>query len=456
MGTMSFRVKRMAPMVAAAIGAASTASVANDQAGALSAYDFRYSIAGDSKVTPIQVFDDGAQTFFQFRRSDSVPAIFRINQGRQELTDITPRSPYVIVPGVAERFALRSGTTAIASVDYVGAKRNAPALPTARAAVEAEIQAAAVRPVVEAGAEARVARLFEALMSQTPNRGSRLAADIKPTAVAGVRSPEPATKKTETLVPFVRGRTTLGPIGTKIMNKLAREAAGAAQVQITGRGDPRNADIASQRASALKAFFTSRGIPADKIRATENTEARAYDLKDVYASEVALLVTARGPAEHVLDAAASKTGRPDSAASASQVVSGFAPLVTTTIALLNEGKLTREAAAAILESTLLGVGKLPLLQRGPSIAGRTHWEIAPEDATLRNALSKWAGEAGWQLSWDMPYDYPIRLRAAFEGNFEQAIAGIAKSFQEAEVPIAITFYRGNRVLRVVAATEQGR
>jgi hypothetical protein len=39
-------------------------------------YDFSYQAIGDQRVKPVQVFDDGRNTYFQFRSGEPIPAIF--------------------------------------------------------------------------------------------------------------------------------------------------------------------------------------------------------------------------------------------------------------------------------------------------------------------------------------------------------------------------------------------
>ncbi|MGI4846679.1 MAG: toxin co-regulated pilus biosynthesis Q family protein [Janthinobacterium lividum] len=78
------------------------------------------------------------------------------------------------------------------------------------------------------------------------------------------------------------------------------------------------------------------------------------------------------------------------------------------------------------------------------------WVIQASDKTLNGALARWASAAGWQLVWELPVDYAVETRTVLPGSFEDAVGAVAKSMEGAEVPMKAVFYRGNKVLRVMA------
>lgn len=78
------------------------------------------------------------------------------------------------------------------------------------------------------------------------------------------------------------------------------------------------------------------------------------------------------------------------------------------------------------------------------------WDIAVSDKTLNAALARWAANAGWQLIWELPVDYAVEARTSMPGTFEEAVAKVASSMENAEVPLKAIFYQGNNVLRIVA------
>lgn len=78
------------------------------------------------------------------------------------------------------------------------------------------------------------------------------------------------------------------------------------------------------------------------------------------------------------------------------------------------------------------------------------WEITPADKTLKTTIGRWAKSAGWQLSWELPADYAVETHAAISGTFDAAVAAVATSMEKAEVPMKAIFYKGNKVLRIIA------
>lgn len=77
------------------------------------------------------------------------------------------------------------------------------------------------------------------------------------------------------------------------------------------------------------------------------------------------------------------------------------------------------------------------------------WEVRAADLTLRQTLMRWAKDAGWQVSWEVKYDFPVQLEAVFGGTFENAIEQFTASLRNSEFPLLGCLYEGNRVVRVL-------
>lgn len=79
------------------------------------------------------------------------------------------------------------------------------------------------------------------------------------------------------------------------------------------------------------------------------------------------------------------------------------------------------------------------------------YEVHREDNTLRQALSRWATDAGWVFEpehWSVSIDYPISAAAQFDPDFSRSVRDLLASTEMAEQPLQPCFY-SNRVLRVV-------
>ncbi|WP_442592402.1 TcpQ domain-containing protein [Parapusillimonas sp. JC17] len=84
-------------------------------------YSFAWRLSGDRAVAPLQVFDDGRQTWLQFSESQAVPAIFARGAKGDQLLSYARQGPYVVLPGVWPELILRGGSL----VGHV--RREAPA-----------------------------------------------------------------------------------------------------------------------------------------------------------------------------------------------------------------------------------------------------------------------------------------------------------------------------------------
>jgi hypothetical protein len=89
-----------------------------------------------------------------------------------------------------------------------------------------------------------------------------------------------------------------------------------------------------------------------------------------------------------------------------------------------------------------------------SAAPSANWLLNVADGTLKGAMRRWADAAGWQLVWELPADYPITAYAEVPGDFEAAVATVARSLEHADTPMKAIFYRGNKVLRIVSKGAQ--
>ncbi|QBY56103.1 toxin co-regulated pilus biosynthesis Q family protein [Cupriavidus oxalaticus] len=84
-----------------------------------------------------------------------------------------------------------------------------------------------------------------------------------------------------------------------------------------------------------------------------------------------------------------------------------------------------------------------------AVPAAARWEVRASDLTLRQSLMRWAKDAGWQVSWEVKYDFPVQLEAAFGGTFENAVEQFTASLRTSEFPLLGCMYEGNRVVRIL-------
>jgi len=78
------------------------------------------------------------------------------------------------------------------------------------------------------------------------------------------------------------------------------------------------------------------------------------------------------------------------------------------------------------------------------------WRLAVADGTVKTALTRWAKDAGWQLVWEVPVDFGIDADATVTGTFQDALETVVRALDKGDTPIQAIFYKGNKVLRIVA------
>src|SRR5699024_3262361 len=76
-------------------GSLSLLSVHN--AGEAGRYSFDWTLSGDRAVAPVQVFDNGRQTWLQFQPGQAVPAIFAITDQGERPLHYARQGDYVII-----------------------------------------------------------------------------------------------------------------------------------------------------------------------------------------------------------------------------------------------------------------------------------------------------------------------------------------------------------------------
>lgn len=95
--------------------------------------------------------------------------------------------------------------------------------------------------------------------------------------------------------------------------------------------------------------------------------------------------------------------------------------------------------------TAIGVAMRPAVPQAVAM----RWDVRASDVTLRQALMRWAKDAGWQVSWEIAYDYPVQLEGSFAGSFEDAVTQFMSSLRYSDYPALACLYEANHVVRVL-------
>lgn len=104
----------------------------------------------------------------------------------------------------------------------------------------------------------------------------------------------------------------------------------------------------------------------------------------------------------------------------------------------------KEAGHAL--ATTLTASSFPV-----SSSAENAYKVSPQDATIRQALARWARDSGWTFEpehWALEFDIPLSGSAVFETDFKQAVRQLVAATELGDRPLQPCFY-SNRVLRIV-------
>ena len=76
------------------------------------------------------------------------------------------------------------------------------------------------------------------------------------------------------------------------------------------------------------------------------------------------------------------------------------------------------------------------------------WELRVEDGSVYAALKRWSSQVGWQVSWEIPVDFPIEIVDVSMGSFEDSVRRVLTAFKVSDYPPHPCFHQ-NKVIRVV-------
>ncbi|CAN7626034.1 TrbG/VirB9 family P-type conjugative transfer protein [Acidovorax delafieldii] len=386
-----FKLRNVA-VLAAVLSFSVTASVPQVRsADRMGRYDFAYRIDAQPRVRPVQVFDDGTNTYFQFQGGDAVPAIFKMTPAGPELTSQAFEGPYLRVDGIAQQYLLKLGQSS-GRVEYTASGRDpvpnqpgyvAPEKPAWSAQV-ASLQSVALTP-----SEARP-RALDTNSYATPTRG-----DVTKWATTKIEDEE-----FEIL--FSKNEEKLPKQFMSILERAAKTLSGEFTIVVIGRDDDTYKEgTADARGRHIADFLVAKGIPRARIEVRTGGQKK---VGDKWVSTVRFVKTISTELQPV---------QPRQAQQAAPAVEAQKP----------------EAPAS-------------------------GFTFLPADQTIGGAVRRWSAETGYQVVWELPRDADPaitgngRLRAT---NMREAMEMVSSGLRLKGYPIEITIYR-NRVIKISPAS----
>lgn len=332
----------------------------------LGGFDFSYETRGDERVRPVQVFDNGKYTYFQFRSGEAIPAIFADTSTGPSFLLPEFEGPYIKVPTVAGGYTLKLGY-GVSRVVYQGGGRVAAGQ-------------SSMPPVASTGSLNRLNAAANTVTAsyQVPQAPAQISTETNSyaTPIKGdlVEWREKGTPSKDVQIMFPLGQAKLGPTGLKTI--LASLPAQRTNItfEIVGRDDDTYKEgLPEARAAAVAELLVSRGVPRESIKFRSGVPV---------ASEANSKVVTGVTMRWVTDAPVKSTQDPTQA----------------TLAKLMARKISPEEAIRELNAAK---GQDFGQKNTPAAVAPTKWEILKSDATLESMLRRWAliSGSGWRVEW---------------------------------------------------------
>ncbi len=393
----------------------------------LGAYDFSYESSGDTRVRPVQVFDDGRSTYFQFRAGEPMPAIFAQGDAGTALQMPQLEGPYVRVPSLSGTYTLRLGY-GVGRVSYIGGRR-APQQPsTMIAAGQAPIPAAqtlgaATSSINQPARLLAASQLVSGLpreMFQSPARNAveenSYATPLKGDTVEWTRASE---ERQEFMVSFPKDSAKLSAAGLKLLKSVVDRAKPSTRFEVIGRDDDGHKErIAEGRAQAVVNALL--GLGASRTAVTQKTTAESQR------ADSGLWF---GASVRVHEAPVATNMRGDPSTSATRLKAGG-----------------QAEAMQLLEQAGRQAAPVPATPAAPAM---TTWTVRKSDETIDRMLARWGRDSGWRVVWEGAPSIPIVGDSQLDrAGFFQAAAYVISQAKASGYRIKATAYR-DQVLQIV-------
>ncbi len=80
--------------------------------------------------------------------------------------------------------------------------------------------------------------------------------------------------------------------------------------------------------------------------------------------------------------------------------------------------------------------------------GVQQWQVRRTDVSVRRMLQRWGSDAGWQLVWDAPRDFPIETELQLSGRIEQVVSAVIESLATTDYPVQARINSELRIIRI--------
>lgn len=408
-------------------------------------FDFSYLTNGASRATPVQVFDDGKTTYFQFRAGEAIPAIFQNKDGQIGLLVPTQEGPYIRVAEIGGRFTLQLGR-AQATVVYGGAGRaDVPQISAvAPNGMKAEYSGGGYPKDRSVQLVASLGKA-QAFLGSNALEANSYATPLKGDSVTWKGG---ESQVSEHQLWFPVGSPKVGPAALREINNLAKSLKQATRITIVGRDDESYKEgLDMARAQALRNAMLKAGIAADRIVVKTGVQGEAKNR--LWPSDVRI-ETMRPTL------IAKPTPKAEAAAD-----NKHAYVKANVDELVRSGAISRDQALAILQrSSQQAPAQAAAAPQAPLVSVQVDvpadgFNFKASDLTVAGTIRRWAASTNYQVVWDAPAhsDAPINGDAVMQSaSMKEALEKVVSGLQGKGYDIQATVY-SNRVIRFTGVSK---
>jgi len=436
-------------IAAAAMACISAPAITATAQAPTSSYNFQYKRTGEQQLLPLQVFDDGKETYFQFsERTQVLPAILVESTEGVVVSKYHRSGPYVVVAGVASSYRLQFGSLS-GSVQYAGPARTVTAGRSSERQDErapAQTPGAAPTGLAPAAVGATVPAtltptaapsLVPAVARSVPAPAYGLVAPLGESETQALRAD--TANKSEVRVEFGAGKSA--PTADSLVELRAATIKGdATKIVITGRDDATFVEgLARARALAIRTVLLKFGVPADRITLREGLPTSSDASRPT--SDVS--IARASPSPKAMDAAAPATV----GEALALVARGLYGLVR--LKAIDEAR-AGEIIAGVKRLASGGKDELPAPLQQTKVEAKPAdetWTMVPADGTAQRGLRRWAERAGLTLDWQADVDYPISAPIVVKGTARTAINTLRDALATAKKPLIVELDNARVVVR---------
>lgn len=216
--------------------------------------------------------------------------------------------------------------------------------------------------------------------------------------------------------------------------------------------------------SSAQTAAASAAEPALPVAATPTVPAAAQpqagsDWRSVFKMSSRFLAPAAGasavvPATPLAVAPAAAPAPTKVASAAANVPAAAAPAPASA----EPARTVAPPAVAVGAQTVLAQAPVapvaPVTPTAPAAAQRSAtWDVRVSDVAISRTLKRWGEQAGYQVVWSSPKDFPVAATASITGDFHEALKTIIESLAQTDSPVMAVYYLNN-VVQIVRYTGQ--